>query len=58
METKEESWADIYPFNPNSAKSNIANFSKITNWATVKNKQYSTGQQLSIERSHFRVLSI
>ena len=47
-------------FNPDSTKSKIVKFSKITNWVKLKNKQHHSkvlnkAQQLSNERSHLRV---
>ena len=46
-------------FTPDSAKSKIDKFSKITNWVNLKNKpQRHSKVQLSNEWSHFSVLSM
>ena len=49
------------PFTPDSAKSKMDKFSKITNWTKLKNKQYHRKvllKRLSNEWSHLRDLSI
>ena len=37
----------VYPFTPNSAKSKIDKFSKITNWVKLKNKQHHSKELLN-----------